>query len=265
MFSHKHNIFLFLTHKGSAPVLANFNNLLLTGRESGEARILFHQKSDAVPESVYKLNPFLFSDHNLAQLNYIPIAESLLPGSNHFPLLAFYLNYPDYAYYWCIEDDVVFNGDWDYFFAAFQNYPHDFVSCHIRSYDEEPDWFWWNSLLHPDEFIPKNKRIRSFNPIYRISNRALAFIHRALTDYWAGHHEVVFPTLLHENGFTIMDFGGDGSFVLQENKNLFYTSSQSNGNGVLTEGTMRFRPSWNITGNEKNKLYHPVKADVSNR
>ena len=82
-------------------------------------------------------------------------------------------------------------------------------------------------------------RIRSFNPIYRISGKALAHIHRALSEKWIGHHEVLLPTLLYHQGFRLLDFGGEGEFVADGGENLFYTSDRSNLSGSLGTGTMR--------------------------
>ncbi len=62
------------------------------------------------------VNIFTFNDEVLTALNYFPLGFTLVPGSNHFPLLKFYLFHPNYDYYWCIEEDVDFSGDWRSFF-----------------------------------------------------------------------------------------------------------------------------------------------------
>ena len=259
--SHSKSVFLFLTDRQSDAVLNTFVHLREVVQSSNNrACILFHQKESTLCSRLKELAPFVFTYRSLLNLNYMPIVMDIVPGSNHFPVLQFFLEYPGYDYYWVLEDDVRYAGDWKIFFDHFKVYDHDFISSHLRTFSQEPAWIWWKFLSHPREEISFNKRIRSFNPIYRISGNALHFIHISLLNKWVGHHEVLFPTLLHQNGFKVLDFGGQGNFVNPGDENKFYTSSTSDPNGSLNEGTMRFRPVWQYPGEEKNKLYHPIKA-----
>jgi hypothetical protein len=84
-------------------------------------------------------------------------------------------------------------------------------------------------------------------------------LHQSLLDGWCGHNEVLFPTLLHHNGFAIADMGGKGRFRPSDLTENFYTESEANRIGLLDSGTMKYRPSFVTVGREKNKLYHPVK------
>ena len=258
--SRPRSIFLFLTDKESVTVLNVFKTLQKAVSHPDNALILFHQKEPVITDALKNLNPFLFTYESLLDLNYIPIVMNIVPGSNHFPVLQFFLNYQHYDHYWVVEDDVRFTGEWQYLFDFFNDYDHDFISCHIRRFEQEPEWFWWGSLVHRFKNIPVDMRIRSFNPIYRISKRALHFIHCTLQEQWKGHHEVLLPTLLYHNGYKILDFGGDGDFIAVGSQDRFYTSSCGDPKGVLSEGTMRFRPVWNEPGDKINKLYHPVKV-----
>jgi|RhiMetdeSRZDD1v2_1073273.scaffolds.fasta_scaffold07776_10 hypothetical protein len=254
------NVFLFLTDKDSDTVLSNLSNLQ-EGTKPYGTYVLFHQKDDIIPEPFKNEQTHLFSNKSVGEMGYLPISKDLVPGSNHFPVLKFFREYPVYEFYWLIEDDVWFNGNWNHFFSFFQSYDHHFMSSHIRFHRQEPEWVWWRSLSHPFSSIPVEERLRSFNPIYRISRPALEFLHNSLSDYWIGHHEVLMPTLLYHNGFSIGDFGGDGEFVLEGNNNRFYTSGNlTDMEGRLSDGTMRYRPSWDKKGMEKNMLYHPVKG-----
>ena len=79
------------------------------------------------------------------------------------------------------------------------------MSSYVRDYKEEPDWSWWGSLSGAEE-IPLESRVHSFNPIYRLSSRALAYVHDKLSQGWSGHHEVLLPTLLR--------YGGMGDFYM---------------------------------------------------
>lgn len=251
--------FLILTNKTSLPLIQKYHKLFTATQNMGDTVVLYHLLGDNSNPNLEDVNTHIFDDDVLSSLNYFPLGFTLVPGSNHFPLLKFYLSHPHYDYYWCIEDDVEFSGDWKSFFEDFSSIDTDFISSHIRRYKEEPEWPWWPTLAHPYTVIPQEQRIRSFNPIYRISRQALELLHKALLSKWCGHHEVLIPTLLYESGFSIQDFGGKGEFVPEGLENKFYSENTPNKRGILSDGTMRWRPVFEKTGNLKNKLYHPVK------
>ncbi|MDO5419618.1 MAG: hypothetical protein Q4F50_06105 [Bacteroides sp.] len=203
----------------------------------------------------------VFNVDMLNALGYEPIEETLIPGSNHFVLLWFFLHNSQYRHYWNIEYDVDFTGDWNLLFRGFQNEPADFISTHIQTYEEVPNWYWWSSYHGVTLDVPLNQRIRSFNPIYRISLAALGFLNRFLKEGNSGHHEVLIPTVLYSIGLKILDFGGDGSFILPQYKEKFYLSSAILPDGL--KGTMRDKPNFNSISSYHifNKLFHPVKKD----
>jgi hypothetical protein len=101
-----------------------------------------HSITENLPENLPKENLFVFTDVVLHELGYIPVKNSLLPGSSHFPLLQFFRENSQFAYYWLIEDDVAFSGDWSVLFDAFSKNRADFISTTIRKYEEEPYWSW---------------------------------------------------------------------------------------------------------------------------
>jgi hypothetical protein len=209
---------------------------------------LYHAQDNAVPEAIEKQRHFIFSDDVLHELGYTPLRESLLPGSNHFPLLKFYLENPQYDYYWLVEDDVYFTGDWNTFFDAFRRLKSDFVSSRIRKYEEEPYWYWWRSLRCPVA-ISKENLVCSFNPVYRLSHSALDCLDLFLKSAWGGHHEAVIPTVLYYRGLSLMDMGGTGSFTPRNFKNRFYIPE-----------SMWYLPI--PLGDRRNTLYHPIKESV---
>jgi hypothetical protein len=120
-----------------------------------------------------------------------------------------------------IEYDVRFSGKWDMFFDTFDDFDQDLITCNICEYKEELDWYWWK-LDFPKKIIPLEQRLRSFNPIFRISHEALVFIQKSYLNGWSGHQEVILPTLFHHNGFKIIDLGCEGKFVLENMINKFY-------------------------------------------
>ena len=200
---------------------------------------LYHQKDTCVPMIIQNYPHYIFRSDVLFSMGYKPISDSLIPGSNHFPLLKFYKEFPQYDYYWLVEDDVRFTGDWSDFFDAFEMDNSDFISSYLRKYADEPDWPWWGSLKNCGTGVETCDLVHTFNPIYRISNRALERVDKCLKDGWSGHHEVLFPTLLAMSGMSVRDFN-DG-------KSMFYFNE--------TFSHLPLKPQ----DVRHNVLYHPIK------
>ncbi|WP_295121284.1 DUF3405 domain-containing protein [uncultured Chitinophaga sp.] len=251
--------FLLLCNKTSTQLLAQYQLLYNATKTMGECIVLYHLQREQ-HENIPGAAVYPFTDEVLTRLNYIPIGFSLLPGNNHFPLLKFYNEHPDFDYYWIVEDDVRFNGDWQQFFQAFDDVSSDFISTHIHPFRDAPAWPWWGTLANSYQCIPVEQRIKSFNPVYRLSRHALQHIHQSLKAMWVGHHEVLLPTLLHKGGFSLMDMGGRGRFTPEPFRDRFYDAIDLKRDGSILEGTMRWRPVFREMGSSVDKLYHPVKA-----
>lgn len=241
-------IFLIATHVLNETTRQLYQEIREATAGFGETRILYHQKNQDLPQEYEHIPIHSFTDAILQELHYTPIAKTLIPGSNHFSLLHFFLQNSPYEYYWYIENDVRFTGNWKTIFNACQDIRVDMISAHMELYKSNPAWRWWEPLTHPTKHIPLTERVSSFNPIYRLSYSALTFIHQALLDKWSGHHEVLLPTLLYNNNFTLMDFGANGVFAPPGFQNRFYSWK-----------THRWRPSFKKVGDQMNKIYHPVK------
>jgi len=243
------NVFLVLTDSLDESKVELYRQISEASTLLGDTFILFHNKREDVKQCISKSNVYEFTNTVLYELGYQPIEDKLVPGSNHFPVLKFFLDHPNYEFYWCVEDDVVFNGSWSYLFNTVSiNFNHDLVTGYIQFYKNEPEWKWWKSLIGPGDDLDKNVLLKAFNPIYRISNRALKLIDNELKSGWSGHHEVLMPTLLAIHGYPIADFGGDGDFTPHDFRNKFYTPE-----------TLRWRPVFTSPGELLNKIYHPVK------
>ena len=262
------NAVLFATHVINKVILAEFSKITDASRDIGKAILLYDDGGAGTPSSLDGYEYFLFNSNSISELNYplvkeknrrehVPVGRDFKYAISHMSLFNFFVQNRDYDYYWYIEYDVRFSGDWVNLFNHFDK-ETDFISSHLDSYEEEPDWPFWY-LDHPDKSIPVIERIKSFSPILRISNQAMSFMHECLSDGWFGHTEVLFATLLYNNGFTIEDFGGTGRFCEKENINRFYTIGKHNHVGRVWPGTLRFRPPHYIYGLRKNKIYHPVK------
>lgn len=243
----KRQAILYLSTKSNAWSIGAFDALQKV--EGADVFFAYHQMEEELPKVLEGLNTFCFTNSILHDLGYYPIEESILPGSNHFPLLKFYRDHPNYDYYWMVEDDVRCSGEWNDFFKDFSDNSSDFLSAYVTSYQDAPNWYWWYTLETRKEEIPKDKRVKSFNPIYRLSNKALQCIDTHLRQGWKGHHECLIPTLLYNKGFSIEDFGGEGIFVKDTKKKRYYD-----------EETFGLRPVL-PDNNRKDMLFHPMKEE----
>lgn len=241
---------LYLTNKSNEWTLSAFHALEQSLQGMADVYFAYHQQGDVLPVSLQNIeNLFVFTSDVLNELGYTPIEKGkLVPGSNHFPLLKFFKENQCYDYYWLVEDDVRFSGDWKDFFDSFASSTSDFLSSVIETKAENPTWYWWTSLKTGNEVIAEEKLLKSFNPIYRLSSLALVCIDAHLRIGWMGHYEVLLPTLLYNKGFLLEDFGGEGTFVRPENNAKFYDDT-----------SMRIAPV--LPDDRKNYLFHPVKEE----
>lgn len=245
--------FLIVTTEISKNIIKRYHIIKKAVENTGDVFFLYHTNDGNIPQGLEEIKIETFSNEILTNLNYTPVRQKIVPGSNHFPVLQFFLKHPEYAYYWCLEDDVVFNGDWKYFFENVSpEMDYDFITSHIRRHSDMPEWFWWRTLKIPEGKFNKEEMLNSFNPIYRISNKALKYIDICLKGGYSGHHEVLLPSLLKKAGFKMADFATENNYVTPE---LSY----------CTLSTMRWKPVFFTTGNRKNTIYHPVKAKITFR
>ena len=237
---------LYLSSKSNAWSITAYTALRKVA--SADVFFAYHLRENELPDNLQGLEVFPFTDSILHDLGYTPIEDSLLPGSNHFPLLKFYREHPGYDYYWLIEDDVRFSGEWNLFFDAFTESDADFVSAYITAYRDEPEWYWWPTLETGEEDIKEREWLRSFNPVYRLSNKAMRYLDEHLLAGWKGHHECLIPTLLNHAGLKIEDIGGKGEYVREGNKDRFYDEESYGLRPVLPQ-------------TREGRLFHPVKEE----
>ena len=252
---------LWLTHVWDLELRAEFEKFLRMNPDSApDVWLLLDSRTRSAADLAEQYPQcHLFDEESVFRLPYPRLPGRGLMDHIHFPVLDFYLSHRGYEAYWIVEYDVRYTGEWESFLHSFGSLDHDLITSHIRRFAQEPRWPWWGSLHHPTQIVPQDQYVRSFNVIYRVSNRALEFLHQAQLDGWRGHPEVSFPTLLSNNGFSLLDFGGSGEFSPPQNKNRVYTSRGSASGYLSMFGTLRFRPARSKPGGNPDMLYHPVK------
>jgi Protein of unknown function (DUF3405) len=201
---------LFLTHRLDQTTIARYENIQLP---VGFDRYLLLDARHAREFS--RADVIEFSLGKLKSIGYSPITNTLVPGSNHFPVLEFSRNFPRYEYVWTMEYDVWFSGSWMTFFQAVDR-PADLLTAKIRNYWDDPEWYWWRSIYvsvkprqcsNPQGYWPA-QALASFNPLYRLSRRAALHLrNECLNQGWIGHHELIMPTLLDMAEMIVEDFG----------------------------------------------------------
>lgn len=92
----KHNVVLFATHFINDQVIKRYNKLRADlPIELYDVFVLLN--TDSVIENKYQLPLAVFSNDQLNDLLYNSICDTLLPGSCHFPILAFFKENIEYS------------------------------------------------------------------------------------------------------------------------------------------------------------------------
>ena len=194
------------------------------------------------------------------QLGYRYLSErGIVPGCAHFPLLMFQREHR-YDYYWQIESDVEYSGDWAELLERTAPSSAACIAAHIRTRSAEPEWIWW------DSFVPMRKgealRIdgelyKAFLPVVRYSAQALQLIDHLHRSGWHGHFEVLIPSALRHAGLEVAELRQFGEFY--------------SGDPALVESTgprppsFRWRPPVSLHEFSQcwqgSTLFHPVKGN----
>lgn len=248
-------VVLLMTNKDDYCIVDKIRDLLSCVNSSTDFFVLYNTTQDSLPSLLqpYAERIFCYSSAILYTMGYMPMGDSLVPGSCHFPLLKFFLAHPEYEYYWTIEDDAIFSGKWSTLFDYYCNDETDMISAHITSLSEAPKWAWWYSLNTGHDIVKKEDIICAFNPVYRLSRSALQHVHISLLKGWSGHAEVVISTILKHDKLIIKDMGGTKSFVPVGEENLFYENQTHSHLALCIQET---RP---------NTIYHPIKQKIGFR
>jgi hypothetical protein len=173
---------------------------------------------------------FIFTDFD--KLNdYICNRNDKYWYYNHYSLMYFYnfIN-SNYTYYWFIEHDVRYSGEWLDFLNKCEGLDDDLLCG--RLIKPNNNWCWFNDRNFNDCEI-----YSMVGSIYRISNRGVNLIHNQQTIGVNGFNELLIPSLLKKHGLKISDFN--------DYFDAYYDNTYD----------------WNLRGFDgeiKNKLWHKI-------
>ena len=250
---------LFLSHVIDEQVLQRFYKLYESSHFNYDVYLGLHNESNEEPVISYgQLYSFRLID--FATLNYSPHGKTLYHNTNYV-MQKFRKDYPIYDYYWFVEYDVVFTGEWAFLFDYYANKRYDFISSHIEFHNETNNqWCWWNRTTWGETILPKHRLLKSFNPICRYSSAALDFLDKFLQQGVNGHFETIIATALYNYNYSLVDMGEQSAFSEKKEHIHFYLQEKG-----VNNGTIRWRPVF--TQEEinalrlDNKLFHPVKTN----
>ena len=252
-------VVLFMTHFIDETIVAQVRKLKREAPPGHDVVLLYNTTERLPGEPPADIDLFRFDERDLKRLRYPSKSTQVSPYNIDLFVLNFWLHRPEYQYYWVIEYDIRFSGDWSLVFEAFRDSSVDLLATTIYRYPFNPDWANWPSLMAPPGVVLKpEEKIAAFLPFYRISNRGLAAVHKGYQSGWAGHCECTVSSIMARAGLRIEDIGGDGEFVQKANINRFYRNTpKARTHGP---GTLVFRPIRTEPGEEPNLLWHPVKC-----
>ena len=228
---------IFRTHKLSPGVIEEFLALTLV-EDSFDAQVMLSYDcapSEELPDNERFFHfcsqdiPKRFSKYNAQQLAWY---------NPEFCAVDFYRRQPQFDFYWLIEYDVRFRGDWRRFFRLFENDKTDFITSCIKTLNNiggehlvEKDWVWWDQKNFPVE-----EQIGCFFPINRFSNKALATLSELYEKGCHGYAELIVPSLIYNTGGSVKD--------MSEHPHIYNADYM---NGRFTEGL------------KENFLHHPIR------
>lgn len=252
-----HTAILFVTHVMNEEIKRQIDKLNI--ETQGLASVFVVYQADKLDLQLPKeIKQHAFTIDTLNKLGYTPWGNTIMDGNFHFVLLDFYRNHPDFDDYWLIEYDVRFNGNWQDFFSFFQDKEEDFLSAHIETKEDNPNWVRWHEIHTKNIPLNETTLLKSFNPICRFSNRAFALLHHRCLLGDRGHNEVLMPTLFRYFKLKIADFGGTGCYTYKDHPNLFYRYNPED--NAEDKCTHRCIPNHHDSTMKYPKMiYHPIK------
>lgn len=264
----KKQVVLFLTHQWNALVAERYRQLQTSVKDDFDVRILLDathrhvraQCLESLGPTAYAEQVLPFSADSIAPYLKIPMFREgrIVPGSAHFPVLAF-SQFSSYEHYWVVEYDVLLQGEWLDFLRHFEACHADLICTHLSSQQKTPDWIWWHRMSIPKrygEFVRRhnNDIPKAFFPLYRSSKKALDQVIAAHQAGLKAHCEIAIPMALWLKGMQIQD--------MRDVAPLYDEGSLGGPDDAPPYSTFRWRPPLSpeeLSTSNKAVIYHPVK------
>lgn len=179
---------------------------------------------------------------------------SLKPGNCDLPIIMFAQQFSNYEYVYVMEDDVEYTGDIATLLSELAKDNADLLCTHLH--DCPSKWDYKDAFTSQIDSSGDKLKL-CFLPFFRISKRGLTFIHDAYKEGLYGHHEIVWPYVLLQQGMKVQDIGGDNLYTSPEYIDKYYqgkVDSTGRKNGTFTPTPPKLK-----AGAQKNTLYHPIK------
>lgn len=178
------------------------------------------------------------------RLEYYERIPVLFYGNIMTAFMKFFLDFNNYDYYWFKEWDVEYTGNWKTLIDKYSSIDDDYISKSVTA-DAKYNPTWWHAGewdLTTMEPFKEEELVKTFNPLMRLSNRALRYLDKVYSEGNCGFYEIFLGTALKRAGYKIGGFYERGDLDLAGFKFL------QKGRSLDIESLTR-----------KNKLYHPVK------
>jgi hypothetical protein len=152
-------------------------------------------------------------------------------------MLNFYIQNPEYDYYWFFDDDIK-SDNWVEFFKGFENDDSDLISYFIfknkdvesqnnvpkideRTFSNDQ---WFFRFPGDGDILPKeiNELFGSFFPIVKLSNKGMKKLLELNNEGLHGYSEGFVPTMLNHHGMKL------NTIIQPNNTSLFFDVNKIN-------------------------------------
>lgn len=196
-------------------------------------------------------------DSKLASVDWTTMLSSA-----DLAILRFFRDRPDFEYYWIIEFDVRYTGDWRTIFRDLARSDADLLCAHVRTFEQGSDWMHWGSFSTGGAALNREDLLRGFLPFCRVSNKLMRAIDDRCQRGWTGHYEALWPTICKAIGGRIEEIGGVGPAVPAERVGKYYHSAEPMAGLFLSNfcAWPAFKASNDFMAvSPPDMLWHPVK------
>lgn len=213
------------------------------------------------------INTISYSRDDLSRLPYVNKLRNVnwvfMALNNDLALMNFFMDNPSYDYYWIIEYDVVYSGNFGDLIENLDSSRAGLLCTHLASFKQSPNWVHWDTFFPADEFGSSIELMRGFLPLSRVSRPLVQEIHDRCVRGWKGHYEMLWPTISIRSGLGVEEIGGDGPYVPETRRGKYYYSLLAQ-NGFFMS-TFSAWPNYNYNSDiyhnsPPDMLWHPVKS-----